>query len=150
MATCTGNVPSGSNIDTSTVGSKTFTVTATDSAGSETTKTVTYNVVYQFSGFLAPLKGKRVVFKAGSTIPVKFQLKDSSGNYVSSAAAQILVDLSPGKSSGRSNIGNNFRYDTTSNQYVFNLSTKGLAKGPHVIYATLNDGSTYSVNITLK
>jgi uncharacterized repeat protein (TIGR01451 family) len=36
----------GSNIDTSSVGSKTFTVTCTDVAGNTTTKSVTYQVAY--------------------------------------------------------------------------------------------------------
>jgi hypothetical protein len=153
---CAGTVASASNIDTSTMGSQTFTVTATDNADNTATQTVTYNVAYKFSGFLPPLKvkGKQqtLQFKPGSTIPVKFQLTDNNGNYLSTATAQIWVDSksSLGKSSGRANKDNNFRYDTTSNQYIFNLSTKGLAKGSHMIYVTLDDGTTYSVNITLK
>jgi len=154
VATCMGPVESGSNIDTSTVGSKTFTVTAKDSAGNTLgEKSVTYNVVYQFSGFLPPLTGSKRVFKAGSTVPVKFQLKDAGGNYISSATAQIWVDSTsnPGKASGRSNTGNYFRYDPTSNQYIFTLQLpKGLAKGKHTIFVTLNDGSTPSVDITVK
>src|SRR4051794_14164583 len=42
--TCVGTVPNGSNIDTSTAGTHTFTVTATDNAGNETTKSVSYEV----------------------------------------------------------------------------------------------------------
>ena len=41
----TGTVASGKAINTSSTGSKTFTVTATDNAGNVTTKTVTYTVV---------------------------------------------------------------------------------------------------------
>ena len=41
---CTGTVPNGSAIDTSTTGTKTFTVTATDSAGNSDAKSVTYYV----------------------------------------------------------------------------------------------------------
>jgi len=153
---CVGTVASGSNIDTSTAGPHTFKVTATDNAGNTFTQTVTYNVGYKFSGFLPPLKvkGKQqtLQFKAGSTIPVKFQLADNNGNYISTATAQIWVDSNStaGKSSGGANKQNYFRYDTTSNQYIFNLSTKGLAKGSHIIIVTLNDGTTYSVKITLK
>lgn len=41
----TGTVPSGEAIDTATVGTKTFSVVATDIAGNSTTKTVTYRVI---------------------------------------------------------------------------------------------------------
>jgi len=153
---CVGTVPSGSNIDTSTMGPQSFTVNATDNAGNTATQTVTYSVAYKFSGFLPPLKvkGKQQTpqFKAGSTIPVKFQLTDNNGNYLSTATAWIWLDSkeNKGTSSGRANKDNNFRYDAASNQYIFNLSTKGLAKGPHTIYVTLDDGTSYNVKITLK
>jgi hypothetical protein len=44
VASCVGSVPNGAAIDTSTVGTKTFTVTATDSNGVTSTTTVTYAV----------------------------------------------------------------------------------------------------------
>jgi dehydratase len=45
VASCVGTVANGSPIDTSTLGARTFTVTATDNEGKVGTKTVTYNVV---------------------------------------------------------------------------------------------------------
>ncbi len=47
---CTGTVPNGSAIDTSTTGTKTFTVTAKDSAGNTNSKTVTYYVTKSGKG----------------------------------------------------------------------------------------------------
>ena len=44
IASCTGSVPNGSPIDTSTPGTKTLTVTATDNAGNTTTETRTLTV----------------------------------------------------------------------------------------------------------
>jgi len=44
IATQSGTVPTGSAIDTATIGSKQFTVTATDMAGNQNTKTVSYTV----------------------------------------------------------------------------------------------------------
>lgn len=44
LAGCTGPVSSGQPLDTSTIGSHAFTVTATDNAGNESTQTVTYTV----------------------------------------------------------------------------------------------------------
>ena len=45
VASCVGDVPSGSAVDASTPGTKTFTVTATDLAGNKTVVTHTYQVV---------------------------------------------------------------------------------------------------------
>ncbi len=45
VQSCTGDVPSGSNLDTSTLGSHTFTVAAQDSGGATSTKQVSYSVV---------------------------------------------------------------------------------------------------------
>lgn len=45
IATCTGSVADGQPIDTTTLGTKDFTVTATDNAGNTASTTVTYTVV---------------------------------------------------------------------------------------------------------
>jgi len=148
-AATSGTVLSGTSIDTGSIGEKTFSVTATDMATpydcNSITKTVTYYVHYNFGGFLSPL-GK-ATYKAGSTIPVKFKLTDALGNYVSTASlTSITVDgiaASPTSSSG-------FRYDATSQQYIFNLNTKDLATGSHTIVVTLDDGAKYSISIYLK
>jgi hypothetical protein len=129
-------------------GTTTVTWTAEDSSGNTATKTTIVTAIYSFSGFLAPLGSG--TFKAGSTIPVKFQLTDYYGNYISTATAQISVDSNPGASSGSSNNGNYFRYDPTNNQYIFNLSTKGMSPGTHTITVTLDDGTTPLTTITLK
>ena len=44
LASCEGDVPSGEPLDTSTLGAHTFTVTATDRDGNQTTRTITYRV----------------------------------------------------------------------------------------------------------
>ena len=45
LASCTGTVPNGAGVDTSSVGDKSFTVNATDKAGNPASTTVTYTVV---------------------------------------------------------------------------------------------------------
>ena len=63
-------------------GTFTYTATATDKAGNKVTTTGTYKVVYRFDGFLQPINDtahqvgtSTSVFKAGSTVPAKLQLK---------------------------------------------------------------------------
>jgi hypothetical protein len=46
---------------------------------------------------------------------------------------------------------NQFRYDATAKQYVYNLQTKGWpAPATYRIVVTLQDGSTYAVNVSLR
>ena len=55
-ASCVGTVASGDPIDTSTVGTHTFTVQAADNAGNTASMTVSYDVVYNvWTGFGPPI-----------------------------------------------------------------------------------------------
>jgi hypothetical protein len=78
---CVGSVPNGANIDTSTLGEHTFTVTATSLSGATTTKTVTYFVRYAFEGFLDPIRNppKLNTANAGDVILFFWRLRDGSG-----------------------------------------------------------------------
>ena len=118
-------------------------------------------VIYDFGGILPPIKADgSSVFKLGRTIPVKFQLRDDQGNFVTDALAEIsLFKLSNGVdgtvwedavSTAAATSGNLFRYDSTSNQYIFNLATKGLSIGTWQIRIDLDDGMSYYVKIGLK
>lgn len=134
--------------------------TATDTSGNVTTATQTVTVHYDFKGILQPINPDgSSVFKAGSTVPVKFQLKNASGQYVSTAVASLTYQkvnstvtsaVNEAVSTSAAGINNYFRYDATSNQYVFNLSTKGMAAGAYRLTITLDDGTTYSAVIGLK
>lgn len=147
-----GDLVSGSPIDTSSVGSKEFTVIATDLAGNLNTKTVSYNVIYDFGGFQSPVDKDNETFNSNSTIPIKFQLTDANGNYISDATAKLEVDEKEAVASGGSNDGNKFKYDELDNQYIFNLSVKNtsLGAGAHTLKIMLDDGTTYSLDITIK
>ena len=76
LATCTGTVANGAPVDTSSFGSHTFEVHATDAAGNPATKTVTYSVAYDFDGFFWPVKNPPGLtkWKAGLPVPVRFSL----------------------------------------------------------------------------
>ncbi|MBI5559815.1 MAG: SBBP repeat-containing protein [Deltaproteobacteria bacterium] len=160
MASAAGSVKSGEAIDTSFAGTKGVSVTATDNAGNQTTKTVIYYVRYGYSGILPPINPDGTsVFKLGRTVPVKFRLTDFSGGYISTAAARLylakVVDGVVGSeieaaSAGGANTGNYFRYDTTGNQYIFNLDTKDLSAGEWQLRISLDDGTSKYVAMTLR
>ena len=117
-------------------------------------------IIYDFGGFLPPVSlGKP--FKMGSTIPIKFQLTDVQGVFVTNASPSISRELISGgtpsgevidgNSSGAANTDSTFRYDPDSNQYIFNLATKDLtAPATYRITVALGDGTTQQVNIGLK
>jgi hypothetical protein len=158
--TTVGTTPSGNPIDTSAFGPKTFKVTATDKAGNTNEATVTYNIRYNCGGILQPIEADGTsIFKLGSTVPVKFQLWDSNNNYVRTAIAKISVakltnavlgDEVEAVLTSAATAGNLFRYDTASEQYIFNLGTKALSKGTWQIKIVLDDGTPKTVRISLR
>ena len=135
---------SGSPIDTSYTGVKSYHVIATDNSDNNTDNTVSYTVdPYKYFGPLSPISIDSKTFKNTSTIPVKFQLKNVNNDYIGNAVATLKIDSTPAISSGGSNLGNTFRYDISGNQYIYNLSTKMtvLSKGSHTLNITLDDGT---------
>jgi hypothetical protein len=162
VASSSGTVPSGSAINISTVGSHSFTVSGTDNAGNSASETVIYSVVYSSPNpdfFLPPVENNRV-FKLGSTVPVKFQLTDANGAYISTAVAKLVLQKYSGSepsgdpveatSTSGADSGNIFRYDSTENQYIYNLNTGSLSTGTWQIRVVLDDGTTKTVFIGLK
>ena len=126
------------------------------------------SVVYKWSGFTQPINDTAQypnqtasIFKAGSTVPVKFQLKKSNGTPIQASSTprwlapqkgssmNASIDESVYTASGTS--GSSYRWDAASQQYIYNWSTKGLAAGYwYRIYAQLDDGKTYSVVVGLR
>ena len=123
---------------------------------------------YYFDGFLQPVNDTAYhpeqslsVFKGGSTIPVKFQLKSRAGSPIQAETIPLWLTPERGVSmwasvdessyvvSGTS--GDTFRWDSGSQQYIYNWSTKGLLVGYWYRIATqLDDGKTYSVTVGLR
>lgn len=152
--------PKIKTLDTFSVGPKNFIVIATDNNGNTSSTTVSYFVRYSFGGILQPVNVNGTsIFKLGSTVPVKFQLKDANQSFILTAIAKIYVTkISNGilgieteaVSTSAATSGNLFRYDATGNQYIFNLSTKSLSTGTWQIRITLDDGTSKMVNISLR
>jgi parallel beta-helix repeat protein len=160
LASSTGTKSSGEPIDTATVGTKAFSVNAEDNAGNKITETRSYFVHYSYGGILQPINTDgSSIFKLGRTIPVKFQLTDVDGNYVSNANANIFLikiddDISGDQiepsSSSAVTTGNQFRYDSDNNQYIYNLGTKDLSVGTWQIRIAFDDGASKYATISLR
>ena len=154
-------VPSQEPINLVSPGPKTFSVIAKDKAGNQRDISVTYKVIYNFSDILSPIESDGTsVFKLGGTIPIKFQLKDAQGNFITNAVVRLnMQKFSNDEPSGEpieavstafSTTGNLFRYDASEDQYIFNFSTKALSTGLWQLKIELDDGERYSVFIGLK
>ena len=159
VATCNGSAPNGGNIDTSSAGSKSFTVTATDNvANAASAEQVSYTVGFGISVLYDQTK----TVKSGSTIPIKLQLVDALGHNVSSATLVVhavsLVQIATSASetvndSGNSNPDANFRFDASlgGGGYIFNLKTTGLPTGTYKLGFTVDsDPGVHSVQFAVR
>lgn len=142
------------------LGNHALVITAQDFAGNATSTTLAYSVVYNFDGFFPPVKTDGSgIYKQGRTLPVKFQLTDANGQFVSTAVAHLFVAKIQDSIVGSDNValstsaadsGNTFRYDSTANQYIFNLDTGTLTPGTWQLKAMLDDGTNHTVVISIK
>ncbi len=152
------------------VGTYSFTATAKDKAGNTETVTGTYKVIYNIqygtAFFLQPINDTAhttglttSIFKAGSTVPVKFQLKDANGNVVQANSAPEW--LTPAKGSATSEpmsetaysdpatSGSTYRWD--GQQYIYNWGSPKNGNGYYWrVGVKLDDGRMYAVNIGLR
>jgi hypothetical protein len=134
--------------------------TALDNAGNPSvavTETYTYYVRYNFIGFLPPVDNPPIINtgKAGRTFPIKWQLKDANGNFISdlsvvlynppryretSSGSAMWYDLMESSTSGSSGL----RYDSTSNQFIFTWKTGStFVNKSYELLLELNDGTVH-------
>lgn len=155
LQSCQGTTENGGNINTQSVGGKTFTVEALDNAGNPTTEKAVYTVQYNSSGLcnnepahaiLQPINPDGTsIFKQGSTVPAKFRVCDAQGIPVSENPVQSFT-LAQVSSASTTNINesvssttpdSNFRFDPLNKQWIFNMNTKNLLAGKTYFYRIL-------------
>jgi hypothetical protein len=158
-----GTVAHGADIDTNTVGAKSFTVNATDNAGNTATVTHNYTVQYKICLLYDPLKAA----KSGSTIPIRLLLCDNDGNNESSSSLVVTArgftktsstpppwTADEAEDSGNANPDYNFRFTSFSpgvDGYIFNLSTRGLDTGTWWLWFTVgNDPTLYAAPFGIR
>ena len=170
---CTARDPNGNPVSSSTpVGSYPITCSGASAANYAPTYTAgTLAVIYAPAGtsclgepghaILQPVNADgSSVFKAGSTVPLRFRVCDADG--VSIGTPGVVHAFALVKASADPNAAVNepptssmpdtaFRWDATSQQWRFNLSTRGLTSGTKYAYViTLNDGTTIAFSFALR
>jgi hypothetical protein len=140
VASCNGTVTNGTNINTTAIGTYTFTVNTADKLGNATSQSTGYRVTYKICLQYDPTKpsGAR-----GYVITVQI----CNYNNVNQSVASIhltatAVDSNPAKlkALGNLNPGNVFLYGPGTSpgaSYTYNLDTKGLTNGSHVLNFTV-------------
>jgi hypothetical protein len=115
----------------------------------------TVGVGYTWSNLLAPVQAGGT-YKAGRTIPIKFQLTGASAGVTNAVIKLVVYKVSDNvvgdpvdvESSSAANTDNLFRYE--NGYYVFNLNTSGLPAGTYQLQIDMGDGVVRAVNISLR
>lgn len=146
----------------SSVGSHTWTATATDKAGNTSTATISYTVKpWELSGFYAPVDmgGSWNSVKGGSTVPLKFRIFNGDTQLTDTTDVKNLTIRTvacPGSTATVDDIetvttgGTALRYDTTGSQFIQNWQTPKKPGTCAVATLTTQDGGTITANFLFK
>jgi hypothetical protein len=96
LASCTGTVANGEAVDTSTVGEKSFTVSATDNAGNPASQTVTYTVADRVAPDItvsSPVDG--AVYGLGDSVLADYSCADQPGGSGVATCAGTVANGAP-------------------------------------------------------
>lgn len=145
--------------DTSTVGSRSVTLTGADVAGLTAAVTCGYSVVYDWSGFFRPIDNLPTLnsVKAGSAVPVKFSLAGDQGLDVMAAGYPRSAITACGSDAAVDAIestvtagGSSLSYDPATEQYTYVWKTdKAWAGTCRQLVVMLDDGTTHRASFKL-
>ena len=158
LKSATASVDNGQPIDTSTTGLKELEVTAEDFAGNKTTQKINYSVIYFYSSLFDENKKHDQGYKAGSGLPIKFDIQAEGMDLGQIEARLYLVPVIngivgnkiPAFSKGKANDENIFRYSDSEDQFIFNLDTKGLSSGIWQLIIEFSFGASVSTEIEIR
>jgi hypothetical protein len=148
---CKGDLASGSQLDTSSPGTKTFSVTASDRAGNVAHETHTYSVVYDFTGFATPVAAypTATLMKAGESVPLKFSLHGDQGSNIFAAGSPAWIPC--GALDGPTTADGTLSYNASADRYTFLAATsRAWAGSCRDLIVTLRDGTTHRARFTFK
>jgi outer membrane protein assembly factor BamB len=150
-ASCTGSIPNGASLDTSSVGAKSFIVNALDVAGNVApTRSATYAVTYGICQPIVP------TIKSGHMGNVSVQLCDAAGRNVSTSAATLTAS-GIYNSAGKlvQPLTNAFAFTASLNSagsgYTEKVNAGGLSGGTYYIkFSATGDGLTHQATFAVR
>jgi hypothetical protein len=147
-------------LDTSSVGVKSVSCTATDNAGNTASASVTYQVAYRWSGFFQPIDNLPTVnsVKAGQAIPVKFSLGGNYGLNIFASGYPKVQQVACGSGAPIDEVeqtvtagASGLSYDAASDTYTYVWKTqKSWAGTCRQLAVRLIDGSEHIASFTFK
>ena len=153
--TCVGTVADGASFDTSSIGTKSFTVNASDAVGNTSSATVSYSVIWDFSGFVDPIRSTGLnAVQAAAAVPVKFRLAGHQGfailatgsptsQQINCTTGALIGSAQPTKTAGNSPL----QYDPATDEYTYVwLTTKSWQNTCRQLRVALADGTAYTAN----
>jgi hypothetical protein len=160
VASCVGDVADGARIDTGSIGTKRFTVTATDGAGNTSRLTHEYTVVYAFSGFFAPVANPPAVnvVRAGLPIPVRFGLGGFRGLDIFAAGYPRSERIACGSSTEVEGVeptlppgSSGLAYNPLTRRYIYLWTTRKAWKSTcRQLVVKLKDGTFHRANFKFR
>ena len=153
LLSCAGPVPAGDPLDSTTVGTRTFTVEAADEAGNTVSESHDYGVVYDFGGLFSPDDNPPTMntVKAGRAVPVKFGLGGNQGLDVFAEGYPRSVPLASDPDAPQDAVAqteaageSSLSYDPAKNLYTYVWKTeKAWAGEARQLVIELDDGSEH-------
>jgi hypothetical protein len=151
VASCQGTVPTGSSIDTATIGPKTFAVNAIDGARNASATSRDYSVVYDFAGFFSPIAAYPTAnaVRAGDSIPLKFSLHGNRGLNILSPGFPAWVQCGSTPPGDTAAATAKLSYNAVNDRYTDSISTnKSWAGTCRDLLVKLADGTTRRARFT--
>jgi uncharacterized repeat protein (TIGR01451 family) len=155
--TVTTSLASGSTFP---VGTTTVNVTATDQALNSSSCSFTVTVLYNFTGFFAPVDNLPIlnVVTAGRAIPVKFSLSGDKGLNIFALNSPYTVAINCDGGDPEAEVeetlnagGSSLVYQSTSDQYHYIWKTENSWVGTcRQLILKLNDGTEHRANFRFR
>jgi hypothetical protein len=118
-------------------------------------QTILIGLSYAFGGFSSPADHEP--FNQGRTVPVKFELRDSTGALVTNATPRLFVQrleggvlAGPRISATPTGGGTGNTVPFNGSEYHYNMKTDSLAVGEWQLQAQLGDGSIQVITIIIR
>ncbi len=132
---------------------------ALDRAGNPGEATVTYQVIYPYTGFFPPVENPPAVnvARAGAAVPIKFSLAGDRGFdiFAADSPTSAAIACSGGQTSDIEQTvtaGNSsLNYDPVTDQYIYVWKTRKIWAGTcQQFILTLNDGTVHQADFEFK
>ena len=153
----TTDAPAGNDFP---VGTTTVTATANDGNGNTASCSFNVTVLYNFSGFFAPVDNLPVFnqMKAGQAVPTKFSLSGNKGLNIFAVGSPNSVQIACDSGAPISEVeetstagSSSLSYDATSDRYNYVWKTESSWKNTcRQLNVVLNDGTTHSALFKFK